>query len=298
MTPSERDKKYRQAQNAVLKARTALQKDTHAEVMRLLGEALKDVKTALASAPSDFQAWYLPQLQAEIERTMKVMGSQSASVLGSAADQSWQLGIDYLDKPLSAGGLGIALPYLDTTQLMAMRSFMTDRIQDVSLDAVRRINTELGLMMIGARPMSDTIGQVQTILGGASRTRATTIVRTELGRAFAVAADKRKDQAVAAGVEMDKVWRRSGKLHPRVSHALADGQRVAADEPFLVGGVKIMYPHDPAAPAGHTINCGCVALYRPRGWKTTRPDHKPFTDTELALNPKLAAALEAKPLRK
>lgn len=296
MTDKERDRRFRATQNAVLKRRIRLQADTHAEIQRLLALALKDVKTALAAAPSDFAAWYLPQLQAEIERVLKATAEASAGALGPAAEQAWQLGLDYLDQPLAAAGVRIpgVLPHLDTGQLAAMKTFMSDRIRDVSSSAINRINTELGLTLIGARPMSDTISRVQDLLGGASRTRATTIVRTELGRAFSVAAEGRARQAAETGVEMDKVWRRSGKRHPRVSHAFADGQRVPVDEPFLVGGVKLMHPHDPAAPAAHTINCGCIALYRPRGWASTTPDHKPFTDKELALNPKLAERVEAR----
>lgn len=296
MTDRERDRAYRRAQAEVLRRRIRLQTDTHAEIQRLLTQAIQEVRAALAGAPSEFQAWYLPQLQAEIERALKAAGQQSAGVLGAAAETSWGLGVASIDAPLAAAGARVSgvLPHLDTRQLEAMKAFMTDRIRDVSAAAINRINSELGLTLIGTRSMGDTIGRVQDILGGASRLRATTIVRTELSRAFSVAAQGRAEQSAAAGVAMDKVWRRSGKRHPRVSHAFADGQRVAVDQPFMVGGVALMYPHDPAAPASHTINCGCVALYRPRGWASSTPDHKPFTDTELALNPKLAERVEAR----
>ncbi len=104
---------------------------------------------------------------------------------------------------------------------------------------------------------------------------------------------------------MDKVWRRSGKAHPRLSHALTDGQRRPWDKPFILGvqvvaepeptgGVRMMHPHDPAAPAKETINCGCVCVPKPRGWKTTRPDHQPFTTDELARNPTLKAVAEGR----
>lgn len=290
-----REAAWRKAYNAVLKARAGLLKETASEVERLLKVALADVKTALASAPSDFQAWQLPQLQAEIERALTAMGAQGANVLSGAADQAWQLGQDTLDKPMAATQvIAGVLPHLDTRQLLAMRHFMTDKIKDVGAEAIRKINSELGLTLIGARPMSDTISRVQELVGDGSRKRAITITRTELGRVYAVAAHERARQAETAGAPMDKVWRRSGKLRPRLHHALADGQRVAADEPFHVGGVLMMHPHDPTAPARETINCGCVVLYRPRGWAQTLPDHKPFTAHELSLSPKLADMEEAR----
>jgi len=46
----------------------------------------------------------------------------------------------------------------------------------------------------------------------------------------------------------------------RDSHAKADGQIVAIDEPFDVGGEKIMYPGDPAGSAECVINCRCTVL--------------------------------------
>ncbi|MBK6742517.1 MAG: hypothetical protein IPG66_05870 [Hydrogenophilales bacterium] len=296
MTDAERDREYRKAQNAILKRRAALLKQTAAEVVDLLKRASRDIKLVLADSPTEYQAWYLPQLQAEIDRVTALLGNQSASVLTGAADEAWSLGQAFVTEPLAAGGLSLVgrIPLLDPRQLLAMRSFMVDRIKDVSAVAASAIKSELGMVVIGARPISDAIGNVQKHLGGASRTRATTIVRTEVSRVFGVAANERIQQAVADGVEMDKVWRRSGKLHPRVSHALADGQRVAYDQPFLVGGVAIMYPHDPAAPASHTINCGCVMIPRPRGWASTKPDHKPFTEDELRRNPKLRAIVEGK----
>lgn len=291
-----REAAWRKAYNAVLKDRATLLGATHTEVQRLLTVALGEVKLALASAPSEYQTWYLPQLQAEIEKTLATMGNQAASVVSGAADKAWQLGIDTLDKAIAAGGLALSgvMPHLDTQQLLAMRNFMTDRIRDVGAVARSKINSELGMTMIGARPMSDTITRVQEIMGGEARRRATTIVRTEIGRAYSVAAHERAKQAEDAGAPMDKVWRRSGKLRPRLPHALADGQRVPADKPFHINGHLMMHPHDPTAPASETVNCGCVVLYRPHGWMQTKPDHKPYTDAELALDPRMAEIEEAR----
>lgn len=287
---------WRKAYNAELKARAALIAGTHAEVQRLLTVALAEVKTALAGAPSDFQAWYLPQLQAEIEKTLTTMSSQAAGVVSGAADQAWQIGINTIDKPIAAAGVQMAgmLPHLDQDQLLAMRNFMIDRIQDVGNVARSKINSELGLTLIGVRPISDTITAVQEIMGGEARRRATTIVRTEIGRVYSLSAHERAVQAEATGVAMDKVWRRSGKLRPRLPHALADGQRVALDKPFRINGHLLMHPHDPTAPAKETINCGCVVLYRPAGWMQTKPDHKPYTEAELALDPRMAEIEEAR----
>lgn len=48
----------------------------------------------------------------------------------------------------------------------------------------------------------------------------------------------------------------------RTSHRLADGQTVSVNEPFIVGGYKMMFPLDDSlgAPIKEIINCRCVEL--------------------------------------
>ncbi len=89
-------------------------------------------------------------------------------------------------------------------------------------------------------------------------------------------------------MEMEKIWRRSGKIHSRLAHDLTDGVRKPINEPFVINGHKIMYPKDPKAPIEESINCGCVCLYRPVGMSATLADKRPFSARELELNPNKA----------
>jgi hypothetical protein len=74
-----------------------------------------------------------------------------------------------------------------------------------------------------------------------------------------------------------------------LSHDAADGQIKDKAEPFVIwsknGPVKLMHPHDPKAPAGETINCGCVALPYMASWDVVTPGRKPYTAEEIQLNP-------------
>jgi hypothetical protein len=98
---------------------------------------------------------------------------------------------------------------------------------------------------------------------------------------------------------MDKVWRRSGKAHQRPNHALADGQRVAHDEPFTIISkdgevIQLMYPRDPKAPVGETINCGCTRSRRCAAGSRPHRTRCPSAISELALNPKLREIVSSK----
>lgn len=268
MTESEKKKAFDDAVKAGIKGRTRIQTNTREEIIRLLKVAQENIALTLASQPSDYQRWALPDLQFEINRILKEFGEAGATTIGTAAGESWQAGKNLIDKPLEAANAAIVaiMPHLDTQQLHAMRAFMTDRIKDIGVQGANKINSELGLVVIGAQSPGDAIGRVKDILGDPSRKRAATIVRTELGRVFSVASHERMQQAVKAGVPLEKEWIRSGKLHPRIGHNMAHGQTVPVDQPFLIpsskGGpaTRMMYPHDPAAPASETINCGCASI--------------------------------------
>lgn len=274
MTDAEKNRAFNAAVKAIHGEQTRLQADTHGEIVRLLNEALTEIRGTLAAQPSDYQRWQLPQLQREIERVLADMGAQASQTASTAIGKSWEQGGSLVDKPLEAGGVRIAAvaPALDTTRLFAMRAFMTDRIKDVSVQAANKINSQLGLVVIGARTPSDAVTEVTDILGEPSRERARRIVRTELGRAYAAAAQTRMEQAVAVVPGLKKRWRRSAKKHPRPGHYAAHGQVRGVNEKFVVlakvGTVELMFPRDPAAPAGETINCGCASEPYMTDWNT------------------------------
>lgn len=89
-----------------------------------------------------------------------------------------------------------------------------------------------------------------------SEARARTIAATETSAAYGVA---RQEGMTQAGVRW-KEWLTSGAENVRPTHAAANGQTVAADEHFTVGGEQLLHPCDPHGRAGNVINCHCVAI--------------------------------------
>lgn len=287
MTPSQREKAFRAARASVLKFRTQIQRATATEITSLLKEAQANIRAILASAPSDYQRWALPELQKSIAQALDEFERRASSQIASAAGTSWDAGQRLVTAPIEAGGVRIAamLPEIDTRQLTAMRSFMTSRIKNISSTVAGRINAQLGLVIIGAQGPSDAIASVAGLIEG-GRGRAITIVRTELGRAFSVAANDRLSEAAERLPGLKRQWRRSGKIHSRLHHDSIDGQIRAADEPFTLGnGVQIMFPRDPAAPVAETINCGCEAIPYMESWEVSTPDRRPYSEEEQARSP-------------
>lgn len=280
----ERDKAFRAARRKALARRAQIQRDTAAEIERLLKLARQRIDTILAGQPTDYQRWRLPQLRREIDRVLAEMARDGAGALERGADLSFSAGRALVDEPLRAAGveLGVEFGRIDRRQLFAMRSFMTDRIRGISQRAAERINEELTMVVIGLQSPGDAIGKLAAIFDG-NRARALTIVRTELGRAFSTAAQERMTQAVTKLPALRKQWRRSGKRHPRLHHDEIDGQVREVNERFDLGnGVSILFPRHPDAPPSETVNCGCESLPYMASWDVATPGRRPLTEQELA----------------
>ena len=282
MTPAERALIFNRARARIVRGQTGLMRSTRDELVVMLRSAQRAIVDIMASQPSDYQRWSLPPLEREVRRALGEFGDQGGARISSAAARAWQLGEDLVDAPIEAAGVRVAgvLPRLDTRSLTAMRSFMVSRIKDIGTEAANSITSELGLVVIGARSPSEAISAVTEILGEPSRARATSIVRTELGRAFSSAGQSRMESAVEKLPGLKKQWRRSGKIHSRLHHDLADGQVVDVDQPFVLKpfgkpAVYLMFPRDPGAPAGETINCGCESIPYMDSWDVSSPGRKP-----------------------
>ena len=290
------------ARRAALAKRAKLQQEHAKEVLRLLDLAKRRIAATLAGRASDFERWRLPLLRQAIEREMAEFAAKAGPVVERGAEQAWAAGQALVDAPLEASGrvtITAVLPDLARTQLDAISAFMVDRIADISSVTVSRITQELGLVIIGQQSPTDAISKLQRIFKN-DRERAITIVRTEIGRVFAVAAQARMEQVAPKVAGLQKQWRRSGKVHSRPGHDAIDGQVRDIDRPFEVVTPKgetvlLMHPRDPAAPIGETINCGCESLPYMASWDVAHKGRKPFTDdelppSELARNPVKAAA--------
>ena len=297
-TDREREQAFRRARTAAAKELPRIQRDTDREVRRLLNAARSTIRHRLLTGPSEYQAWMLPQLERAVDAAMQRWADEAAEAAVAGQARAWQAGIDTIDRPLDAAlslgvpqiQMGAIMPAIDTQQLAAMREFLAAKMRGISTAAADHINTDLGLALLGAQDVETAARHIARVAGSddlfkSPLTRARTVVRTELGRAYSVAGQQRLTQAQEQLPGLRKQWRRSGALHARIAHDHADGQVRPPDEPFDVDGEKLMFPRDPAGSPGNTINCGCQSLPWMTSWEMRQPVRQPFTDEELARNP-------------
>jgi len=89
--------------------------------------------------------------------------------------------------------------------------------------------------------------------------RALTIARTEVHRTASFA-----NEMVANNMNLSgtiKEWVSVNDARTRLTHSIADGQRVNLENDFEVGGDLLKYPADPRGSPQETINCRCVVVY-------------------------------------
>lgn len=272
MTPQQRLAAFMREQARQLNAWNAERRASAGAVMRVLSRADAKVRAVLESAPTDWQSYHLPKLRRAIEKALE----ETALELKAAAElhqgRAFAYGRASLDSPLGLTGFKVDLlaPAVNTRQISAMRAFMTDRMENLAARAVEKINGQLGLVITGAQPPTDAINRISLLLQG-DRGRALTIMRTEVGRAYATATQERMDEARQYLPALKKQWHKSGKLHGRLGHIIAHLQVREVDEPYDVGGEKLMYPRDPNGSAKNTINCGCESLAFMEAW-AVRPE--------------------------
>lgn len=296
MSEEDRTKAFNTEVRAVIREMADTSAAAVEDVERLIRMARGVLATELAGMPSEFQSWHLSQIRRSLDAALATIGEELGRAAVTGATRAHELGGALLDRPLAAGGLRIAavLPEIDLRQLTAIRTFLLDRMKDVSREAAQRAANQIGLSMIGTQTPAEAATAVQNSLN-VSRTRALTITRTEMGRAFSVAGQERFNQAKPYLPGLKKQWRRSGKIHSRTAHDLADGQIQDTDKPFTINGVELMFPRDPQGPAKETINCGCVSLPVMESWEVSQPGRLPISDEEIRLDPRkrdLAAALQ------
>lgn len=236
---------------------------------RLLQDLRRDVLAELAQA-TGYRQWHLSQLLSAINQHIARGKAAAEIAAGAAVRQSWQAGIQLADAVLDSGALtGLSDPLLNA-------------IIDVTQDQTRAVWSELG-SKLKTTVRRATVGVVDPFkamvdlskaisdpkIFKSPMARAEVIVRTEVNRTFSVAQQQRLGDAAAAmkkvGLQPMKYWLSAEDDRVRPEHAAAASRyskekAIPVDQPFVVGGEKLMHPVDPAGSAWNTIQCRCVSV--------------------------------------
>ena len=100
--------------------------------------------------------------------------------------------------------------------------------------------------------------ELQKDLTNMERASAIRTARTAVTSAQNGGRQDSMNAAAKMGIKLRKRWVSAKDMRVRDAHGKADGQTVDIDEPFIVGGEKMMFPGDPSSASGWNLyNCRC-----------------------------------------
>lgn len=155
--------------------------------------------------------------------------------------------------------LAAAVPPVKASSLLkASQAISTERVAAVNQVTQRKIAATLRSGLDQGEPLQQLTDRISDVLGE-SRARALRIARTQTAGALNTG---RHAAMVAAGND-GKGWITSGDDHVRQAHRQAGLDYAAAipiEQPFIVGGERLMYPGDPSGSAANIVNCRCLQI--------------------------------------
>lgn len=157
--------------------------------------------------------------------------------------------------PFSADAAEAVLARIDVTR--DVESFVR-LVRGIGPEVAAQINAALAQGVGIGESIPELSARVVDVFAMAER-RATMIARTETNRAagrsaYEAGAEANQELAV------NRVWLATEDDRTRDTHAEADGQTVAFDEPFDIGGWPAMYPGDESLPVEEVVNCRCALI--------------------------------------
>lgn len=165
-----------------------------------------------------------------------------------------------------AGRLGFSL--LDNT---AVKNILTGEVDPFTKLAIagqadkaaimRKLNSELTTAILKGESIPKIAQRLKNVSEG-YLSNTIRIARTETTRVQNSARQSVGEEGKKLGFNMWKEWVATPDARTRDEHWAADGQQVPLDEPFTVGGEKMMYPGDVSLGASgwNTINCRCTII--------------------------------------
>lgn len=131
-----------------------------------------------------------------------------------------------------------------------------EKVTNISSTTIANIRNAIDSAQQDGQDVYQTARRILELSEIDSITRAILIARTETHQAANFANFTTLDVVNVPGTT--KEWVAVNDARTRDDHAIANGQEVAKDGDFVVGGSLLKYPGDPSAPAQQVVNCRCT----------------------------------------
>lgn len=257
-----------------------LEKNTVKDVIGFLRRMRIEISETLKEV-SRFEMPYYRAILREIDDKISSLNMRMRNSLTQSQRISFDLGANLSDDIFKTAGLTFGIPKLSDELIVTAQIFTTDLITDVSGEMRSDIARSLRKSILMGENNFDAARKIDTIIGINKKegymNRSDKIARTEIGRAFSIARQAKDEQVAEVVPKMKKQWLTAEDERVRakdmgggrgfISHREANGQIRNIDEPFDVGGEKLMFPRDPAGSPANIIGCRCQSIPYMEEWK-------------------------------
>ena len=260
--PSAKEIEFSAKMKALMAEVDHLQDGAVKRLLSILNQARREVAADVAS--TDWEAYRLKTLKEAIERALTEFADKYSIDLRTTQADLFDLGVSRASIPFGVATTMTMAPSINIKALEIAQDYSSDLISNLARDAIKKINHELTLGILGQKTPFEVMTAIGRNLEDPSvfksiASRAEVITRTETGRIFEMATQSRLQDAERLVPGLKKQWL-SSPMRPtaRPEHHTAevDGQVRRIDEPYIVAGEELMFPGDPAGSAWNTINCG------------------------------------------
>jgi hypothetical protein len=243
---------------------------------------VKELRTQIAGEIVNVEGWEdyrRRQLDANLQRLIDEFKRKLGVEVTQAVQSTVEYGGQSVVQPMIAAGIESAFFQPNQALLNTLLDFSAKLVQDIGDSTLRALDQQVRLAALGQKSPTQAMQDITTALGVEAKAgiwkrrhdpvkgiaaRAETTLRTEMQRAFNLSTFAQQQDSAARIPGLTKSWVATGDARTRVSHLRAHmrykAHPIPIDEPFEVGGAKLMYPGDPSGPPEETINCRCRSV--------------------------------------
>lgn len=250
--------------------------DTTIKRMLTLVKQLRAQIAAELGTGTDWDQFRAAQQTAALRALVDRFQAQLQGEVAAAVNDAYEFGGISVAEPFAALGIEGMFFRPNPAQLNTLLDFSARMIQKIGNDMRGQIDQQIRLAALGQKDITQTMKDITTALGVEARAgiwkkrhdpvkgvaaRAETDLRTELQRVFNLSTFSQQQASAERIPGLTKSWMATGDIRTRPSHLRAHvtykNKPIPINQPFIVGGHKLMYPGDPAGPPEETINCRC-----------------------------------------
>lgn len=268
---------YQEAMSALLSEIGHLNQTAIVRVMTVLANLKDDLTRTIIDMNltqgdgGTFQAFHMTALSAAVDGVVARFAQQYQLQQLRGLSQASRAAQSLVPAALGHAGVHVVIPAMSMEQIEVAVLHSARLVRYVTGDIRRRIDNVILQAILAKRTMYDLTRELSVVADLPTRkgpgfaknpmVQAQTILRTEMGRIFALSQRAQFLELAKRFPGMKKKWVHSGSLNPRYAHKHILNQTVIPVlDNFDVNGHPAFGPHDPMLPASETVNCGCALV--------------------------------------